>query len=335
MVSWLQVKYSVTSLPNLSMPGILQRPVLYHWSLFSPLLWKMFHFLGCSKSCLDFSIFVVLLLVATEQEVLQDASRAAHYSWGLCWKALICSRATALLQQDRAGTGTLASASRGQAVARAALLLKLSHLSSAGASLAAFAPAVVHRHLRGLMTVSCVLCTQRCKAVARGLAMLSSLLLPEVGGQGPSGLPVPLWLAETSLPFNWHPVFPPGLWLAPSPPPCLQFTARPSAVPHSLWLVMLACWHGPCSSGGPISNAVLRIVFQVMVISLICLKFAIRRNRLWGLSSWEEFPPGITCHRALAAHCHTVLLRKRASETKIVYLAVKISLHYSVYYMCY
>lgn len=61
-----------------------------------------------------------------------------------------------MLQQDRAGTGTLASASRDQAVARAALLLKLSHLSSAGASLAVFAPAVVHRHLRRLMTVSCV-----------------------------------------------------------------------------------------------------------------------------------------------------------------------------------
>lgn len=84
------------------------------------------------------------------------------------------------------------------------------------------------------MTASCVLCTQRCKAVARGVAVLSSLQLPEVGGQGPSGLPVPLWLAEISLPFNWHPVFPPGPWLAPSAPPCLQSTARPSAVPHSL-----------------------------------------------------------------------------------------------------
>lgn len=58
------------------------------------------------------------------------------------------------------------------------------------------------------MRAICVLCTQRCKAVARGLAMLSSLQLPELGGQDPAGLPVPLWLAEISLSFNWHPVFP-------------------------------------------------------------------------------------------------------------------------------
>lgn len=100
---------------------------------------------------------------------------------------------------------------KGQAVARAALLLKLSHLSSAETPLAAFAPALVHRHLRKLMRVICVLCTQRCKAVAHGLALLSSLQLPELGGQDPAELPVPLWLAEISLPFNWHPVLPRGL----------------------------------------------------------------------------------------------------------------------------
>lgn len=121
----------------------------------------------------------------------------------------MCPSATPLSLQDRAGAGTFASASRGQAAARAALLLKLSHLSSAETPLAALAPAAVHRHLRKLMTGICVLCSQRCKAVARGLAMLSSLQLPELGD--PAGLPVPLWLAEISVPFNWHPVFPRGL----------------------------------------------------------------------------------------------------------------------------
>lgn len=115
------------------------------------------------------------------------------------------------------------------------------HLSTADTSLTAFAPAVIHRHLRKPRRKIRSLCTRRWKAVARGLAMLSSLQLPEVGDQDPWGLPAPLRLAEISLPFNWHPVSPGGRgWLPPRfIPRCLQSSARPSAVPHRLWLVIL------------------------------------------------------------------------------------------------
>lgn len=37
------------------------------------------------------------------------------------------------------------------------------------------------------------------------------------GAQDPPGLPVPLWLAEISLPFNWHPISPPGCGWLPHP----------------------------------------------------------------------------------------------------------------------
>lgn len=83
---WLaDSKYSVTSLPNFSMPSITQGPVLHHWSLFSPLLWKMFHLVVLNHNVL----ILAFVLSCCSWRYKTFLGNAAHYSWALYWKALI------------------------------------------------------------------------------------------------------------------------------------------------------------------------------------------------------------------------------------------------------